>query len=1034
MNDLIGQQIDNYRIETLLGEGGMGAVYRAQDVHLNRPVALKMISRRLARDPDFQRRFLQEARAAARLKHPSIVQIYHFGARQGSLYMAMAYIPGQTLGTYIRRLQKTERVIMLSESLILTAQVAEALGYAHRQGVVHRDIKPDNIMLEPLDAPEREDEPAIRAVVTDFGLAKLLEGGLETQTNTFLGTLPYMSPEQCRGRNIDGRSDIYSLGILLYQLATGRLPFDIRSIGDAAEKHIRAIPPSPQEIRPDLPPAVADIILKAIEKQPEDRFQTGEEMARALRNVPVDDTKIMTMAQTTTQEIVSLVTQLLPEVSTFDPPSVEPGLVRPTAADYLLIQQRGQADYTHELEKAVMVIGRSEACDIVLDAAGISRQHARLERTTTGWQISDMGSSNGTWVKDTQLLPNIPETWEPGSTARIGPYFLQWQPGKRTAVQKQAHHPAFMKTPSHSGVTQLLTMDGQLGVMVDPTNAEVAPGGRTEVQVELSNQGSMVDHFELRVSGLPPEWVTLPSEPVQLMPGGSSLLPLSIHPPRTSSARAGRSAYQLFIYSASTRKRVAKIDGSVTVEPFTGFSFEARPTRLVNEGVCRVSLRNEGNSSAAFALSGSDPGEVIRFRGEQQSVTVPPGQSVELPLKVQPQKRPLFGKTEVHPFQLQVQSTTGESQQKQGVLEVRPRLPTWIMTIIPILIMICCIGGSVGAYAWFNYNQGIQQTETAVAELTARAQETPIGVVEEVTPGPDLAATQAALDAQNAQATAQAQAAQNEATSTALAFVQQTLDAQQHMQATLQAEQTATAQSAATQTAQAVEAETAAAATEQAAATATSHAATATAIARLVAHYPLTEDAVDVSGKQANATLENAPFVDESVYCNGIYSGSGASNACVISTPTLNGFDFNSFSIEVEFNAAVLRRMPVVVGGRSFRWIGFELNQDGSISLLYNNSNRESCSVSYEVDEWYTALLTYDGSQARLYLDGELGCTVSFNLNHGNDRDVSVINYSNGTIFMGNVRELKIYNEPIVPFIILFPVPFQVTPGALSPP
>ncbi|MFO7540963.1 MAG: protein kinase [Chloroflexota bacterium] len=1025
MNDLIGQQIDNYRIETLLGEGGMGAVYRAQDVHLDRPVALKMISSRLARQPDFQRRFLQEARAAARLKHPSIVQIHHFGARPDALYMAMSYIPGQTLGTYIRRLQKSERVIMLSESLILAAQIAEALGYAHRQGVVHRDVKPDNIMLEPLDEPDREGEPPIRAVVTDFGLAKLLEGGIETQTNTILGTLPYMSPEQCRGRNIDGRSDIYSLGILLYQLATGRLPFDIRSIGDAAEKHIRATPPSPLEIRPDLPPTVAVIILKAIAKQPEERFQTGEEMARALRSVPVDETRIMTMAQTSTQEIVSLVTQLLPEVSSLEPPDTGTGLVRPTGTDYLLIQQQGEADYTHGLDKAVVVIGRSQACDIVLDAPGISRQHTRLERTTTGWQISDMGSSNGTWVKDSQLLPNIPERWEPGSAARIGPFFLRWQPGASTAGRQSPSSPALMKTPSHSGVTQLLTMDGQLGVMVDPTNAEVAPGGRSEVQVELSNQGTMVDHFELRVSGLPTEWVTLPAEPVQLMPGGRSLLVLTVHPPRNSSARAGRGAYQLFVYSASTRKQVARIDGSVTVAPFTGFSFDARPTRLVNEGVCRISLRNEGNSPAVFAVSGSDPGEVVRFHGEQSAVTVPPGQSIELPLKVQPQTRPFIGKTETHPFQVQVQTRTGESQQKQGVLEVRPRFPTWMMALIPVLILLCCIGGIVGAQAWYNYDQGLQQTEAAIAALTTQAQEPP----DDSTPVPDLAATQAAIDAQNANATALAQAAANEATSTALAFVQQTVDAQQQAQATMQAEQTASAEAAATQTAQVIQTETAAAATEQAAATATAHSATATAIAQLVAHYPLTEDSTDVTGQQANATLQNAPFIDDSVYCNGVYSGN---NACVISTPNLNGFNFNSFSIEIEFNAAEFRRMPVVVGGRSFRWIGFELNNDGSINLLYNNSNRESCSVSYEVDEWHTALLTYDGSEARLYLDRQHGCTVSFTLNEGNDRDVSVINFSNATIFEGNVRNLKIYKEPIFPIIFL--PPLLITPPVLAPP
>jgi hypothetical protein len=166
-------------------------------------------------------------------------------------------------------------------------------------------------------------------------------------------------------------------------------------------------------------------------------------------------------------------------------------------------------------------------------------------------------------------------------------------------------------------------MDGQLGVMVDPTNAEVAPGGRTEVQVELSNQGTMVDHFELGLSGSAHRMGHAAHEPVQLMPGGRSLLSLTIHPPRDSSAQAGRHAYQLFINSASTGKQVAKIDGSVTVEPFTGFSFDAHPTRLVNEGICRVSLHNEGNSEAVFEISGRDPGGVVDFIGEENAVTVP---------------------------------------------------------------------------------------------------------------------------------------------------------------------------------------------------------------------------------------------------------------------------------------------------------------------------------------------------------------------------------------------------------------------------
>ncbi|GIK55930.1 MAG: protein kinase [Chloroflexi bacterium] len=622
MNDLTGQQIDQYRMEALLGEGGMGTVYRARDVHLNRLVALKIMRQSLARQPEFQQRFLQEAQAAARLKHPSIVQIYHFGNRQGLLYMAMAYVPGATLGTYVRRLQETRQILQLSESLSLLAQVAEALGYAHRQGVVHWDIKPDNVLLETLDQPDREGEPPVRAVVTDFGLAKLLEGGVETQTGTFLGTMPYMSPEQCRGRHIDGRSDIYSLGILLYQLVTGRLPFEIRTPAEAAEKHIRELPPLPHAIRPGLPAALESLILKAIAKQPEERFQTGEEMARALREQARSDMTVLEAQAVdtspapkgvTTATVVSLVTQLMPEMSQGIAPSVSSGLAAPAGTDYLIIQRQGEADLTISLDKSKLTIGRSQGNDIVLDAAGVSRQHARLERTTGGWQILDTGSSNGTFVKTSQLLPNIPEPLEPGQVVRVGPFFLRWQAAASAVAA--ADKPQWSRTvrAGQSGVTQLLSMDGQLGILVNPTNVDVTPGGRAEIQIELMNHGPLVDHFELHLSLLPAAWVTLPPEPVQLMPGGTVSLPFTIHPPRHSSATAGRHPYQLEIFSASTRQRVATIKGNVTIAPFARYKVEAQPTQLTNQGFCRVTVQNEGNSPATYAVQARDPAAALNF-------------------------------------------------------------------------------------------------------------------------------------------------------------------------------------------------------------------------------------------------------------------------------------------------------------------------------------------------------------------------------------------------------------------------------------
>jgi eukaryotic-like serine/threonine-protein kinase len=249
-----GQQIENYRIDGVISEGGMGAIYRATDANLMRPVAVKVMHSDLAADPSFQDRFLQEARAAARLDHPSIVRIYHFGRESDLLYIVMELVDGLSLGAYIRQLARLNQVVRLEETLTLIAQAADALGYAHRQGIIHRDVKPDNILVKRLDQSDRPGDPPLRAMLTDFGLAKLMEAEGETQAGLMMGTLPYMSPEQVLDRPVDGRSDIYSLGVVLYQLATGKLPLDITTPERALQAHQYESAPRPARPMPVFPP------------------------------------------------------------------------------------------------------------------------------------------------------------------------------------------------------------------------------------------------------------------------------------------------------------------------------------------------------------------------------------------------------------------------------------------------------------------------------------------------------------------------------------------------------------------------------------------------------------------------------------------------------------------------------------------------------------------------------------------------------------------------------------------------------------
>ena len=225
MTSFIGQMFGKYRIEALVGDGGMGTVYRAYDTDLERPIALKLMHAHYARQPEFRARLRQEALTAAKLDHPSIVKIYDFADTPGGAYIAMEFISGGSLRSHLQRLQARQRYLPLAQALQIGAQIAEALEYAHLKGVVHRDVKPGNIILKKLTRPEETGEHPFRAVLTDFGLVRLVNGDRITQSGMTLGTPIYMSPEQCQGHDLDGRSDLYSLGIVLYELFTNHLPF-----------------------------------------------------------------------------------------------------------------------------------------------------------------------------------------------------------------------------------------------------------------------------------------------------------------------------------------------------------------------------------------------------------------------------------------------------------------------------------------------------------------------------------------------------------------------------------------------------------------------------------------------------------------------------------------------------------------------------------------------------------------------------------------------------------------------------------------
>jgi eukaryotic-like serine/threonine-protein kinase len=262
---LVGKR---YEISRLLGAGGMGRVYLARDRSLSREVALKVLDDRHAENPDFVERFRREAEAAASLSHPHIVTVYDAGEDDETPYIAMEYVPG---GTLKNKLQ--ERGALPPRVAIgITLEVANALAAAHEKGIVHRDIKPENVLVTDQG----------HAKVGDFGIARAAAATAITETDLILGSVRYLSPEQAKGEKVGPPSDLYSLGVVLYEMLTGRVPFDEENPIATAMKHVTEEPASPQELDPTIPKALEAITLKLLKKDPEQRYQSAKELAEDL--------------------------------------------------------------------------------------------------------------------------------------------------------------------------------------------------------------------------------------------------------------------------------------------------------------------------------------------------------------------------------------------------------------------------------------------------------------------------------------------------------------------------------------------------------------------------------------------------------------------------------------------------------------------------------------------------------------------------------------------------------------------------------
>ncbi|MEX0788766.1 MAG: protein kinase [Anaerolineales bacterium] len=264
-----------YQILSRLGAGGMAHVYKAQDTHLQRQVGIKLLRAGYMGDPAFRQRFLQEARSAANLIHPNIVTLYDFVDDGQRVFMVMEYVEGTDLKSLLRR----QGILPVREAVDLMVQTCAGVGYAHRAGLIHCDLKPHNILISG-DG---------RAKITDFGIARALSTlQREERQEVVWGSPQYFSPEQAAGSPPSPASDVYALGVVLFEMLTGRLPFESDDPDELSRLHLSALPPSPRTLNPALPPALEQMVLKVLAKEPSARYRSADQLGRVLAGFAVE--------------------------------------------------------------------------------------------------------------------------------------------------------------------------------------------------------------------------------------------------------------------------------------------------------------------------------------------------------------------------------------------------------------------------------------------------------------------------------------------------------------------------------------------------------------------------------------------------------------------------------------------------------------------------------------------------------------------------------------------------------------------------
>jgi eukaryotic-like serine/threonine-protein kinase len=681
MNTDAPQTIDHYEILEIIGHGGMSTVYRARDTHLERLVALKLMHTHLADKPDFQRRFLAEGRAIAGLDHPNIIKIHEVAFRERRLFLVMEHVEGGTLRSRLEEQMNLNHALEMREVVAMTRQVAQALQYAHDQGIIHRDVKPDNVLLKP-DSEGTVTTLGFRALLSDFGLAKRIDGsGPMTATGELLGTLTYMAPEQFRDNAIDHRIDIYALGVMLYELATGKPPFNSTSMVDMILMHTQGEPERLQDLRPDVPPALISIVHRAMMKNPDDRYFTAGEIARELEALeksirPLTGYSRSWIVKRQVDEVDGNATvfDVLPAL---DRPPIPVDLLSEGSDDNIIVSPLDAPPWRLPFEKPSLSIGRSTTSDIVLDDPRVSRQHARIDRLPDGRiLVADQGSFNGLFIGDEKLEKNMMMEWHSSESIKIGPFWLTL----RLAKSPIGIGRRLALSAPRATETRIAGQDAT--VRLTPAEAVVDPGAVVIARIELINNSDKSSSYVINIQGLPLDWFTIAPFPLYAAQSLRAERSITFHPPRIPSSTAMTYEYVIAVAPKDNDRHITTLSGTLHVVQYYDFEY----TLETNPQGFHVHITNKGNSQRYYVIEVRERDNTLIMLPARVRILIQAGQTAVTTVKVRGKRRPTIGRSRKQPVEVFIRTDGLRPVTTTYEHPLRPMIP-WEMVVLFFLVL-----------------------------------------------------------------------------------------------------------------------------------------------------------------------------------------------------------------------------------------------------------------------------------------------------------------------------------------------------------